>query len=116
MLVKIDNELAKTMLHDRLVERWTDDLTTVELFDKMYENYVDEGIFEGGEFDVAEIVDNDYINWCEVICKGEENFDEILKAYNENEGNYDISEHRVGYSYIEAVDDEESPTAFLVRR
>lgn len=112
MLVNIDNEQAIEMLLERL-EHWTDDDTTYHLYEAMYENYVYGGVFEGGEFDVMGIVDNDYVNWCTVISEGDEAYEDIKKLYDE-EGCTDIScEHELnhGYSFIEAEYDGN----FLVR-
>ena len=112
MLVNIDNEQAIEMLLERL-EHWTNDDTVYHLYEAMYENYVYGGCFEGGEFDVMEIVDNDYVNWCTVISEGDEAYEDIKKLYDE-EGCTDIScEHGLnhGYSFIEAEYDGN----FLVR-
>lgn len=112
MLVKIDNATALEMLLDRL-EHWTSDETTYRLYEAMYENYIDGGCFEGCEFDVMAIVDNDYVNYCDVISEGDEAYADIKKLY-EREGITDIScEHELnhGYSFIEA----EYNGSFLVR-
>ena len=79
----------------------------------MYESYVYGGCFDGGDFDVMSIVDNDYVNWCTVISEGDEAYEDIKKLYD-TEGIGDIScEHDLnnGYSYIEA----EYNDSFLVR-
>lgn len=112
MLVNIDNDMALEMLLDRL-EFWTDDHTTYRLYEVMYENYIDGGVFDGGDFNVMAIVDNDYINYCTVIEEGDEAYEDIKKLYDE-EGYGDIScedELNHGYSYIEA----EYDGCFLVR-
>lgn len=114
MLVNIDNDTALEMLLDRL-EHWTDDHTTYRLYEAMYQSYIDGGCFDGGEFDVMMIVDNDYINWCTVIEEDEE--DEVyknIKQLYELQGLGDISceyDLNNGYSYIEAEYDGN----FLVR-
>lgn len=112
MLVNIDNDRAVDMLLERL-EHWTDDITTHRLYEAMYENYAYGGCFDGGEFDVMAIVDNDYVNWCTVISEGDDAYEDIKKLYDA-EGLGDIScEHGLnnGYSYIEA----EYEDSFLVR-
>ena len=112
MLVKIDNAIALDMLLDRL-EFWTDDHTTYRLYEDMYQNYIDSGVFESGSFDVMEIVDNDYINWCTVIEPDDSCYDGIKKLYDLY-GCGDIScedDHNGGYSFIEAEYDD----CFLVR-
>lgn len=112
MLVRIDNGTALEMLMER-VEFWTDDHTVYRLYEQMYESYIDEGVFENGRFDIMEIVDNDYVNWCTVISEGDEAYEDIKKLYDE-EGCTDIScedELNHGYSFIEA----EYEDSFLVR-
>lgn len=112
MLVKIDENQAVNMLLERL-EHWTDDLITYRLYEAMYENYIYSGCFDGGEFDVIAIVDNDYINYCDVIAPGDDAYNDIKKLYN-SEGCGDIScNHTLnnGYNFIEA----EYDSYFLVR-
>ena len=108
--IKLTEDTALNMLCDR-VNYWTDDETTRELFYKMYENSIDSGCFEDCEFDPMIIVDNDYINYCQVVSADE--CPELVELYKA--GNYDISCENVGYSFIEAVDNEEEPALFLVR-
>lgn len=103
MLVNIDNDKAVEMLLERL-SYWTDDEITHKLYESMYENSVYGGVFDGGEFDIMYIVDNDYINCCEVVSEGEEAYEDIKQLY-EQEGLTDIScEHGLnnGFSFIEA--------------
>lgn len=112
MLVNIDNDTALEMLMER-VEYWTNDNTTYRLYEIMYEHYIDGGVFDGGDFDVMSIVDNDFVNWCTVIIEGDEVYEDIKELY-EREGCTDIScEYGMnhGYSYIEAEYDR----SFLVR-
>ena len=112
MYVNIDNDTALNMLMDR-VSHWTEDITTHRLYKAMYESYVDGGVFDGGDFDVMAIVDNDYVNWCTVIAEGDEAYEDIKKLYDE-QGLGDIScEYGLnhGYSFIEAEYDD----CFLVR-
>lgn len=108
--IKIDEDTALNMLCDR-VDFWTDDKKTRELFYKMYENLINSGCFDGCEFDPMIIVDNDYINYCHVVSADE--CPELVKLYKA--GEYNISCEGLGYSFIEAVDDEEKPGLFLVR-
>lgn len=110
--VKIDESTALDMLCER-VRSWRQG-ETAELFDKMYENYVFGGCLEGAEFDPMLIVDNDIINYCSVVEKGEKDFDKLLELHKQ--GEYDVScedfeERKV--SYIEAVSDDE--TMILIR-
>ena len=112
MMVRIDNDTALDMLMKR-VSHWTDDRDVRRLYEIMYEDYIDGGVFEGGEFDVMSIVDNDYINWCTVVSEDDEAYKDIKKLFDE-QGCGDISceyELNHGYSYIEA----EYNDCFLVR-
>ena len=112
MYVSIDNDIALDMLMNR-VSHWTDDKDVLRLYEEMYENYIDGCVFDGGDFDVMAIVDNDYVNWCTVISEGDEAYEDIKKLYDK-EGLGDIScedELNHGYSYIEA----EYNDCFLVR-
>lgn len=112
MLARINDEQALEMLLERL-ERWTDDYTTHKLYEQMYESYIDGGCFEGCDFDVMVIVDNDYINYCDVISEGDDGYENIKELY-ERDGIGDIScddELNNGYSYIEA----EYNGSFLLR-
>lgn len=112
MLVRIDEDTAIEMLMAR-VSHWTNNEVTHELYRQMYDNYVNGGVFDGGEFDVMVIVDNDYINYCDVISDGDEAYEDIKKLYDE-QGCGDIScedKFNHGYSFIEA----EYDNSFLVR-
>jgi hypothetical protein len=112
MLVNIDNDAALELLINRL-KFWTDDADVIALYERMYENYIDCGCFDGGEFDVMVIVDNDYINYCDIISPGDNCYDDI-KSLFARDGLGDIScdyELNCGYSFIEA----EYNGHFLVR-
>ena len=112
MAIKIEESEVVNLLLERL-ENWTDDETTYKLYESMYENMVFDGCFDGREFDVMQIVDNDYVNWCDVVSEGDEAYEDI-KALYEKEGISDISceeELNHGYSFIEA----EYKGSFLVR-
>ena len=105
MMIEIDNDTILEMLMDR-VRFWTGDPDVIELYEKMYSDYVDEEVFEGGEFDVMQIVDNDYVNWCTTITPEDERFDGIVKAYKD--GERDISLKHWGYGFVEAVNEDET--------
>ena len=68
--VEIDEDTAIEMLVDR-VRYWTDDNDTIELFEQYYTNMVEGGCFDGGEFNVMSIVDNDYVNNTSVTTREE---------------------------------------------
>lgn len=110
--VKIKENDLLEMLIDR-VEQWNNTTTALNLYEKMYESEIEAGCFEGAEIDVSLIVDNDVINYCNIIEEGEKEFENILQLYKEQGlGDISMESH---YSFIEAVDDEEKPKAFLVR-
>lgn len=104
MYCNFDNDLALDMLMDRL-DFWTDDTTTKELYEQMYEHAIDEGLFDGGEFNVMSIVDNDYVNWCTVYEEEDEEYKDIKEAWDNGDREVD------GIGYIEA----EADGAFLIR-
>ena len=109
--IKINEDEFLEMLMER-VKFWTDDKTTLNLFEDMYQSYIDGGVFEGSELDISVIVDNDYVNYCRVVEEGEEDFEQIKKVYGE-QGLGDCScEDCIG-NFIEAVNSNE--TAFLIR-
>ena len=114
--VKIDEDTALDMLMDRL-SVWTSDIDTIELFRSMYDSYCYNGYFDEAEFDVMQIVDNDYVNWCNVIYKDEENaedFERLVEMYKDGDRDFSC-EHleNISGSFIEAVNDDE--TAILIR-
>lgn len=106
--VQMEENDVVDMLVDR-VRFWTKDEEDIELYQKMYGDYC-ENVGTLSE-DIEQIVDNDYINYCSIISQGDDNFDEILERYKE--GERDISCEGYGYSFVEAVSDDE--TRILVR-
>lgn len=112
--ITVDEDTVVDMLMDRL-EYWTDDNLAHELYRQMYEDYAYNGAF-GDNFDVMEIVDNDWVNYCEIVEPGddEHHYDELLKLYNEN-GIGDVSTEDVGFSYIEAAVTRDDQVYFLCR-
>lgn len=102
---------------DLLVERvkyWKQSPEIIGLYEKMYKSYLDGGCFDGNTYSINEIVDNDCINWCFTVEKDESGFDDILKVYKE-QGLGDCSCEDCEGNFIEAVDDEDEPTIFLMR-
>lgn len=86
----IDENVALDMLTER-VKYWNEDPEVINLFSNYYEECIDAGFFENSEFDVHEIVDNDYINYTDYGTLDDikemygNNFDEgnILARYND---------------------------------
>lgn len=110
--IKIKENDLLDILMDR-VEQWNSTTAALNLYEKMYESEIEAGCFEGAEIDINLIVDNDVINYCNIVEEGEKEFENILQLYKE-QGLGDISMESY-YSFIEAVDDEKNPKAFLVR-
>ena len=112
-LVEIDDDNLLDMLMNRL-EYWGPNDLDRELYSQMYESYVDGGVFESGKFDPMYIVDNDWVNNCDVIGPGDDYYDKVLECYK-NEGLGDISTEDAGYDYIEAATERNGKTYFLCR-
>lgn len=105
--VQIDENELLEMLLERC-EAWGTSRENKDLFEKMYSNYIDSGVFEGAKLNIMSIVDNDVVNYCSIIEKGEKDFEKLIKLYKK--GEYDVScedfdEYNI--SYIEAVSDDE---------
>ncbi len=99
--ILVDEDQLLEYFMDR-VERWTDaDNIEYRLFEEMYENYIDQGVFDDQEIDIMSIVDNDYINYCTILRKGDEYWDEIDAIYQE-QGLGDCSMESSTYDFIEA--------------
>lgn len=114
--IKMDIDVALDLLAER-VKFWNKDEDEVKLYLDMYERYLESGVFSQMEFDVKYIVDNDVVNYCQIISEGDEDFEKLVKVYKER-GLGDVSSESFDYyriGFIEAVDDEEKPTEFLVR-
>lgn len=115
MTVNIDEEDFLDLLMNQL-KGWTTDETALELYKEMYERAIDDGVFSSNNMTVAEIVNNDWINYCDVIYKKDNKklYNRLIKLV-EN-GQWDVSgEDWSKYSYspnfIEAYNDD----AVLIR-
>lgn len=100
--VLLDEDYVVDLLVKR-VEFWTQDEDIIDLYRKMYENIID--CFDGAELDVSMIVDNDYINKCKIIRKGNKDYNKVKKLAMNNKS--DCSENTV-YDHIEAFNDDYS--------
>lgn len=109
--VNLEEENAIDMLINRLVEFWNPAQEVIELFTKMYENYVYSGGFGETEFNPRIIVDNDYVNWCKVIYESDDDYEKVKSIY-EKDGCCDVS-CETRYGYIEAANKD--GTIFLMR-
>lgn len=109
--VTLENDEALDMLMDRL-EVWTQDKEVQNLYEKMYESYIDGGVFDGGSFNVMEIVDNDWVNYCSVVTKeecNEKDWDKLVQLYFDGERDISCEEFEgdtICHSFIEAMDDK----------
>ena len=112
VMVDIDEDDLLDLLMNRL-KRWTDDPVATDLYEQMYQSYIDSGWDLGGN-SVMVIVDNDWVNYCDVVSPGDENYDALLKLYQEN-GLGDVSVEDVGYSFIEAATERDGTTYLLCR-
>jgi hypothetical protein len=113
--VNISTDYLVDLLMERLTSYWEADEIEQELYRKMYTDYAEDGVFDGDrEFDPMIIVDNDWVNWCSVIYKGDELFDRLLELYNNGDRDVSCEENLDGIDYVEAVNDDKS--AILVRR
>lgn len=96
------------MLLDR-VDYWGRE-SDRDLYEKMYQSYIDGGVFEGSNFNANSIVDNDIVNYCAVITQEDhpQDFEKLLQLYHN--GEYDVSceeFEEIRPSFIEAVSDDE---------
>lgn len=107
--VELDEDTALDMLVER-VKYWTNDEDELDLFEQMYDSYICGGCFDGGEFNVMRIVDNDYVNWCSIIYKedtNKEDWEKLVKLFED--GDRDISSENFedfSYSFVEAMNEE----------
>ena len=104
--VEIDEDTAIDMLVER-VKYWTDDSDVLELFEQYYTNMVEGGCFDGCEFNVMSIVDNDYVNNTSVTTREEYEKDreDFLRSNIKEwiEDNKDCYEDHA--EYVEALKD-----------
>ena len=87
--VRMDEYDAIDLLVNR-VKYWTDDEDTIDLFEQYYTSAVEGGCFDGADFDVMSIVDNDYVNNTSIVTR--EEFEKDREEYIENEFNEKLDE------------------------
>lgn len=105
--VKIDEDVLLEMLMDRYIKWWDESGKNADLYEQMYQNYIENGAFDGMELDISIIVDNDVVNYCKVVEKGDKDFDKLLEL--SEQGEYDVSTEEfeeISPSFIEAVSDD----------
>ena len=108
MYVNIDNDEAIDMLVER-VKYWTDDDDTIELFEQYYTHMVEGGCFDGGNFDIMSIVDNDYVNNTTIVTREEfeKDREEYIKEQLESDGFHEEDEDFDIDEYNEALEQYE---------
>lgn len=110
-MVEIDDDTLLAMLMNR-VEVWREKGSVdYNLFEQMYKNNCDSGIFEGGKVSVDEIVDNDVVNWCSSYNRedlSEEDWAKIEEAWDNGDRDISCIDFEFGSpSFIEAkIDDD----------
>ena len=83
--IKVDEDFIKLMLSKRRPQK---DIETNRV--EMDDFEIVSGVFEGyKDFDVKVIVDNDVVNYCKVVRKGSDFYDEVVNAYNNGENEID---------------------------
>lgn len=80
--VRMDEQDAIDLLVER-VGYWTDDSEIIDLFEEYYTNMVEGGCFDGADFDVMSIVDNDYVNNTSIVTR--EEFEKEREEYIQDE-------------------------------
>lgn len=85
--IQMDSDDMINMLNER-VGYWTDDSEVAELFDQYYTNAVENGCFDGSNFDVRSIVDNDYVNNTSIMTREEyeKAREDYIKEYMDLDG------------------------------
>lgn len=73
--VQLDEDVAKDMLYEEL-NKWNVAGTEKELLEDYLETCVDNGYFDGGEFNPAELVDNLYVNYSSFAYEGDDDWKE----------------------------------------
>ena len=112
--IKIDNNDLLDLLITRL-KFWTTDDDVISLFTDMYTQSINDGVFDDIKLNVKVLIDNDYINYCSVIYKDDDIFEELNEIYKE-QGLGNCSCKTDVANVIEAVDDTSDPTMFLIRQ
>ena len=109
--VKIDEFTLLELLKEEL-ERWDMPCYCEDLYVKMYKKDLELGRFNGTRFETYDIVCAD-LRDTYVIDEDNADFEKVLELFNR----YGIDEYNEEFcKSIEAVDNEEVPTWFLIRR
>ena len=107
--VQIDEDDLLEMLMNRVAE-WTNDTEVRDLYEEMYRNYVDGGVFEGSELNIMVTVDNDYVNYCSTLEPNEvseADWKKLVKLYEEGTRDISCEEFKsINYDFIEAMNED----------
>ena len=114
VMINISGDRLLNLLMNRFCEftGLESDTEEYKLFKQMYQRAIADNIFESIEdFRPEVIVDNDWVNYCTVIRKDDDDYKEVKELYEKN-GCCDIS-CETCYGFIEAAN--EKGDVFLVR-
>ena len=88
--IEIEEEDLLDLLMSRFADYWNDGKTygtDYELFKQYYENLIDSGAFDGAKINIAELVDNDYVNETRIVTNDELldefGYDSVEDAYDD---------------------------------
>lgn len=92
--VKLHIDDVYNLFEDRVIYN-LGDTHEADLYIKMYEEAINEGVFDGQELRVSYIVDNDIHNYTQILYKkdlGEEFFNKLCEFYKEGKKEIDVNE------------------------
>ena len=92
--VKLDIDDVYKLFEDRVIYN-LGDTPEADLYIKMYEEAINEGVFDGQELRVSYIVDNDIHNYTQILYKkdlGEEFFNKLCGFYKEDKKEINVNE------------------------
>ena len=106
--ILVENEVLLNALMEQ-VEFWTDEEDVIKLFKKMYEEQIEEGLFNDDVFNAEDIVEEDMFGdeRCRVMYPDDKDYKKVVYTWNELEEAE--TDNRI---YIEAEDNG----LYLVRR
>ena len=89
--VNLSEETLLEAIMDR-VEFWTSETDALDLYEEYYRGLIESGCFDDTTLDIDDLVDNDYVNYTQVISREDfENYnieyeydDKILVANKDN--------------------------------
>ena len=111
MAFLLKNEEALELILNQLRE-WTDDEDVLKLYEKFYDNMLDQGVFDSGEpMGIYYVARTDW-NRTSVVSEDDEDFEAMKNQFKaEGPGIYFVGNDHHGT--IEVADNDEEPTMFL---